>query len=197
MNLSKLEDAKDIIFYLSQNEQSYKQQTQTFVSPTGIITDPRNRSNFGANKSRGTHHSSILDDSMSLIRALESLIKSNSPFLISNVHSVEGEAVRWSIGLLRSFTNAQSYCNIICKTTIPMLLIEALKSTPRNVLEWTTDSLEEMALICLCDLVRWAVGREILKNPSVQSTLDEIANFGGIHGYRASIISTALAMKES
>lgn len=195
MNLSILHDAKDIIFYLSQNEKSYKKHIHTCISPTPIISDARTRSGFGGgSKSRGTMQPTILDDSMSLIRGLERLMKSNSPFLVSNLYSVEGEAVRWSVGLLRSFTKAQSYCNIICNTTIPMLLVEALKSSPRNVLEWTTDSLEEMALICLCDLVRWPIGREVLQNTS--SMLDEIAKVGGIHGYRASVISSAISMRE-
>jgi hypothetical protein len=193
MNLSILPDAKDIIFYLSQNEQIYKNHTHTCISPTPIISDARTRTSMGT-KARGTLH--ILDDSLSLLRGLERLMKSNSPFLVSNIHSVEGEAVRWAVGLLRSFTKSPNYCNIISKTTIPMLLVDVLKNSPRKVLEWTTDSLEEMSLVCLCDLVRWPVGREVLQNPSVQSTLDEIAQFGGIHGYRASAISTAISMRE-
>jgi hypothetical protein len=196
MNLSKMDDAKDIIFYLTQSHALHKTQTLPCISPTPIISDTRNWNDFGSKRSRGSIQSAILDDPLSLVRALEALIKSNSPFLISNVHSVEGEAVRWSIGLLRNFTHSQLYCNILCKTSIPILLVQVLKQTPRNVLEWTTDSLEELSLICICDLVRSTAGRESLKIPSVQSTFETISTYGGIHGYRASIISATLAMRD-
>jgi hypothetical protein len=48
----------------------------------------------------------VLSNPSSLIRSIERLMHANAPYAFGRVRSVQGEAIRWSCGLIRNLTRA-------------------------------------------------------------------------------------------
>jgi hypothetical protein len=111
---------------------------------------------------RSTSHWRCLDDPNSLIRSLERLIRDKQPFLMSKAFSVEGEGIRWAIGLLRNLTLKSEHCSIIAKTEIPALVLGILERTPHQAIKWTNESTEDMTLTVLENLAASSTSREML-----------------------------------
>ncbi len=129
--------------------------TSAVVRPTRAPTPPRQR--------RSNTPLPYLDDPNSLLRSLESLMRDHQPFLMSKTYSVEGEAIRWSVGLLRNLTKKNKHCSIISKTEIPALLLGCLEKTPHPTTKWDKDTIEDMTLTVLDQLAGSSVGRQNLK----------------------------------
>lgn len=115
-----------------------------------------------------------LDDPNSLIRSLERLIRDKQPFLMSKVFSVEGEGIRWAIGLLRYLTLTSDHCSIISKTEIPALVLGILERTPHQTIKWTNESTEDMTLKVLENLAAYPSSREKLKESGALVVLGSI-----------------------
>jgi len=107
-----------------------------------------------------------LGDPNSLLRTIESLLQTHSPFCLYSKHaSAETEAVRWSVGLLRNLTkeNNTYCCSTISKTEIPFLihaLVIQEETTPKiqqgekkeEEEKVQEDSIKEMGLLVLSRL---------------------------------------------
>lgn len=115
-----------------------------------------------------------LDDPNSLIRSLERLIRDKQPFLMCKAFSVEGEGIRWAVGLLRYLTLTLEHCAIISKTEIPSLVLGILERTPHQTIKWTNDSTEDMTLKVLENLAVHQTSREVLKESGALVVLRSI-----------------------
>ena len=149
----------------------------------------------------------ILNNPNSLLRCLEQIMIINAP-LLSTVTSVQGEAIRWSCGLLRNMTyhaepntNATSnkntnntksnpnsngmrgeidpaiteaICTTLTRTKIPQQIIKFVKDSPHPVEKWTKDSLEDICLGLLCQLVQWPDCRMKLKEVGAAESLEGV-----------------------
>ena len=169
MNISFLEDAAKPIIYFS---------------PT-LAVEGR------VKRSRQLHHNP-LDDPNSLLRIIEKKMEIYSPYLSKNVFSVEAEAVRWSVGLLRNLSKTDAHATLISRTEMPRLIVSYIKNCQRPVVKWTKDSLEEMSLQVLCNLVRWPKSKRILSSVNTVEAMEPILGAGGIHDFRAGMIKYAL-----
>ena len=107
--------------------------------------------------------SPYLDDPTSTLRSLECLMRDHQPFLMSKSFSLEGEAIRWTVGLLRNLSKENEHCRILSRTDIPVLVLGFLERTPHPVTTWAKDSLEEMTITFLEHLVRSPEGCKKLK----------------------------------
>lgn len=147
----------------------------------------------------------ILNKPNSLLRCLEQIMIINAPFL-STVTSVQGEAIRWSCGLLRNMTyhagpnngsssnvkNTKSnpnpngirgeidpaiieaICTTLTRTKIPQQIIKFVKDSHHPVEKWTKDSLEDICLGILCQLVQWPDCRRSLKEVGAAESLEGV-----------------------
>jgi hypothetical protein len=147
----------------------------------------------------------LLENPASLLRSLERLMLTNAPFLLSSVTSVQGEAIRWAVGLIRNITFAnqniggtsatqtddslsgstgrqgdvdnsiiQDICTLISQTEIPRLIVSFVRDSPNPAVKWTKDSLEDMCLGVLCQLVQWSSSREALQRAGATLSLEQI-----------------------
>jgi hypothetical protein len=129
-------------------------------------TPPRHR--------RSTSDTPWLDDSNSLLRCLEKLIRDQQPFLMSKAFSVEGESVRWAIGLLRNLTVKHRHCVVIAKTEIPALVLGVIERTAHPVKKWIDNSTEEMALTVLDQLAASPAGSDKLIDCGAKALLSSV-----------------------
>lgn len=106
---------------------------------------------------------SCLDCSKSLLRSIETLMQEHGPFLMSKVLSEEGEAIRWSTGLMRNLTKTEVHCSIIAKTEIPFLILSFIRESSNPMIRWTKDSLEEMSLEVIGNMASFEVTRSLLE----------------------------------
>lgn len=191
----------------------------------------------------------ILHNPNSLLRIIETMIKDYTEILIGNLAktyssrslvSVQGEAVRWTVGWMRNVTVAYSGCLWLCQTRLPYDMIQvfhaeitATANSTRNsptigmmdsspmllspvsavassvtsssspmassptgssssfVSKWTRDSLPDLALGVLLNLVQYSDCCEFLMErsaPLLKDALEPIVDQGGIHDMRASMI---------
>ena len=134
-----------------------------------------------------------LDDPNSLLRVLEKLLQAYRPFLMSTVLSIEGEAVRWAVALLRNLTRKESSCILISRTDIPPLLVAILRHSPHPVQSWNKDSLEDHCLALLGNLISCESGILALRNCNALEALENnIVGDGGIYDFRATLVIEAL-----
>ncbi len=140
----------------------------SMLRPSRAPTPPRQR------RSRSNTPTPFLDNPNSLLLSIESLMRDHQPFLMSKTYSVEGEAVRWSVGLLRNLTKRNSHCSIISKTEIPMVLLRILEKSPNKTTEWTKDSVEDMTLTVFEQLAGSPDGRQNLKLIGLLSVIQRI-----------------------
>lgn len=133
-----------------------------------------------------------LDDPNSLLRVLEKLLQAYRPFLMSTVLSIEGEAVRWAIALLRNLTRKESSVLLISRTDIPPLLVAILRHNPHPVQSWDKDSLEDHCLALLENLVSCESGILALRSCNAMEALERVVGEGGIYDYRATLVMESL-----
>lgn len=115
-----------------------------------------------------------LDDYQSLIRSIESLMHENRPFLMSKILSVEGEAVRWSVGLMRNFTKKEMHCSVVARTEIPNLILSFIRQSPHSIIRWNKDSVEKMSLEVLANMALFEETKSILLSLDTMEILRHI-----------------------
>lgn len=133
-----------------------------------------------------------LDNPKSLIRTMQLLLKIYSQFLKKPVLSVEGEAVRWTTGLMRNLTSTETGACMLAKTKIPSYILSFVRDSTRPLHQWTQDSLEDFALQTLCNLATYDESVVCLKELGAQHAFDDIVGKGGIHDVRASFLQVHL-----
>jgi hypothetical protein len=146
----------------------------------------------------------LLENTESLLRSLERLMLTNSPFLSNTVTSVQGEAIRWACGLIRNITFAQNVdgtshsesidalsgstgrqgsiddsvieeiCTVVSQTEIPRLVVTYVRDSPNPTLKWTKDSLEDICLGVVCQLAQWSSSREALIRAGAIQSLEKV-----------------------
>lgn len=109
-----------------------------------------------------------------LLRSLASLMQEHTPFLMSKVLSEEGEAVRWSVGLIRNLTKTESHISIIARTEIPFLILSFIRQSPNPIIRWSKDSLEEMSLTVLGNMASFPITRSLLKSTDAVAVVRQI-----------------------
>lgn len=133
-----------------------------------------------------------LDNTKSLLRTMELVLKTYSQFLSKPVLSVEGEAVRWTTGLMRNISATKEGACMIAKTDIPSLVLSYVRDSPNALHQWTEDSLEDLSLQVLVNLAKHDESAECLKKLNAQHAFDSIVGQGGIHDVRASFLQVHL-----
>ncbi|KAL9184122.1 hypothetical protein ACHAXT_002208 [Thalassiosira profunda] len=164
----------------------------------------------------------VLGNPASLIRVVERMMVTNAPFLLSEVQSVQGEAIRWACGFVRNVTYdgaaaedgsqgggdslsgnmgregsipdeaIEEVCLLVSRTEIPRLMVQFVRDSPRPTVKWTRDSLEDICLGALCNLAKFQASQEALKRAGAVKGLESIEALPGIHGYRARAIRCSL-----
>jgi hypothetical protein len=131
-----------------------------------------------------------LNNTSSLLRVMEQMMTKYAPFLLSSVVSVEGEAVRWAMGMFLNLSTVPENDILIVQTTIPSLAVQFLQSTPHPLCKWTRDSLEDYCLSLLGKVVRFPGSLKLLKrhHSELGSSLEHLVEEKGIHSMRASLI---------
>jgi hypothetical protein len=133
---------------------------------------------------------SPLENSFSLLRTLEGIMTKFAPFLKSTVLSVEGEAIRWAMGLFRNLSTTSQNAVLIAQSKIPSLAARFLQNSPHPLCKWQKDSLEDHALAFLVQLVNFPESLQLLQrgHKELGGCLEGIVNLRGIHGMRAGLI---------
>lgn len=131
--------------------------------------------------------------SLSLLRILEKLMLDYAPFLAASTAktSVQSEAFRWSMGILRNLVTNQYNARIVAlKTIVPALAVNCLNQAATNTYleQWTRDSLPDA---CLMLLIHLAQSDEEcltpLRGTDYTDALTKIKG-GGIHELRAKVL---------
>ena len=159
----------------------------------------------------------VLSNPASLLRTIERMMITNAPFLLSDVKSVQGEAIRWACGFIRNVTNGEekkkisdssvpsprgrkgdisddsieNICLLVSRTEIPRLVIQFVRDSPNPTFKWTKDSLEDICLGIMCNIARFP-SRESLVRAGAAQCLEKIEALAGIHGYRARAVLVSL-----
>jgi hypothetical protein len=131
-----------------------------------------------------------LENTFSLLRTLEGMMTKFAPFLMSTVLSVEGEAIRWAIGLFRNLSTTSQNAVLIAQSKIPSLAARVLQNSPHPLCKWQKDSLEDHALAFLMQLVNFPESLQLLQrgHKELGGCLEGIEIKKGIHGMRAGFI---------
>lgn len=143
-------------------------------------------------------HLSPLKRTDSLLRTLERTMVEFFPYFAQKKkkttrRSVEGEAIRWTMGFVRNVTgNDEANATLVSRTKIPGIVVACIQNSPRPVIEWTKDSTEEMALQVMCNLARWPESGEVLRQAGALGAMDPLIGVGGIHAFRANMILCSL-----
>lgn len=211
-NLSFLDDAVDVLLNFCPGQEAAEEHLKAsghMADDEDSFGSPRSTSSTKISRHRRIGAKSIpcsprpssnvsclaLQNDHSLLRVLESMVRTYSPFLLSSVTSVEGEAVRWSVGLLCNFckgANSPHHIEMILQTELIPHVVTNLGNTPRQMNQWAENSLEEFSLILLCHLVKVKAGRDALSRTNVMDAIEPIIGKGGIHDHRAGVIRCAL-----
>lgn len=135
------------------------------------------------------------DNPTSLLRTIESLTKDYLPFVTklekaSNILSVEREAVRWSLCLMRHLSTLAENAAIVANETIfPFAAIQSLEVSLQHGKDlgfWRQDSLEASSLMILVHLAQH--GEECIapwRSENALPVLRQLRGQGGIHESRA------------
>ena len=181
MNLTFLAEAIDPVVY-------YAVPTTKFE---GVI------STQDGNLSEKSRH--VLENPSSLVRVLERMMISNTAYLAGGVTSVQGEAVRWTCGLVRNITFAtqgldeidvlsgssgrqglvdnsaiEEICTLLSQTEIPRLIVGCVRDSTNPTVKWTKDSLEDICLGVICQLAQWPSSRDELKRAGAVQSLEKV-----------------------
>jgi hypothetical protein len=188
MNLSSFPDAPEII--LTFTPMSEKERNRTPQRRKNNSIDAREWDDF-ANLNRTSIRNptpprqmrSDLDvtwNSNFLLKCVENLMKEHRSFLLSRLLSVEGEAIRWSIGLLRNLSKTRRHCTILSKTEIPSLIVSFIEKSPHQPIGWNKDSLEEMCFTVLLNLSQFQESRQVLIELQTYQVLENLVQ--GVNG---------------
>jgi hypothetical protein len=115
-----------------------------------------------------------------------------SPFILSKVVSVEGEAVRWATGLIRNAMKKEENASLIAKTEIPALVVGNIRNSPHPIESWTRDSLEDLSLLVMCSMARFPDSKKVLNAVGACEAVERVIGLGGIHDFRATVIRSSL-----
>jgi hypothetical protein len=142
------------------------------------------------------HHRPPLENPGSLLRILESLLKDYSGYLqAAAVNSVEGEAIRWTMGVLRNLATVKDNAiELTQQTVVPALALHFLKTSTNELSLWSRDSLEDSCLLLTANLVQ-SCPAEYLKRidrATARKALGKIQGKGGIHDMRATSVLALL-----
>lgn len=168
MNLSYLENAVDTILNITtkHSKRPNNIDPEKWVDfhsadhvPASRAPSPVKGFNIRGNS---TNKSPCIDDTKSLLRSIERLLHEYRPFLMSNILSHEGEAIRWSVGLLRNLTKTEAHCSIMAVTEIPFLILSFIRQSPNPIIRWSKDSLEAMSLSVLQNFATFTVTKSLL-----------------------------------
>lgn len=139
-------------------------------------------------------HGDPLKNPSSLLRTLEQMIVIYSALLPSPVKSVEGQAVKWSMGFFRNLSTTVEHAKLLAQTAIPSVAGHLIRTSPRPLCKWTRDSFEDITLSFLVQLVQFPEVVDILNelHKELSTCLSEVAERKGIHGVRAALIFSLL-----
>ena len=129
------------------------------------------------------------DHPQCLLRVLERIVIEYSPFVQQPVHSVQVEAFRWSMGVLRHLAVAQP--SLAQATKIGDVAAQALTYAPDDLALWTPDSWPDACLMVLVHLVRSGEA-DALDATLVLAAVGRLRGRGGIHEQRATAIAQQL-----
>lgn len=131
-----------------------------------------------------------LEVPQSAIRIIESLIQTIMyPPIVATVQS---EAVRWCLVLLKNVSTKEHICDVIAKTKIPVVTLRYLKYTQQPLSRWEDSSVEDSSLRILTNLSKFKESRDFLKSLGTSRVIGFIIGQGGIHDYRASLLRYCL-----
>ena len=161
----------------------------------------------------------VLGNPESLMRAVERMMTTNAPFLLSTVRSVQSEAFRWAAGFVRNVTSVddapagggnasnvssggrrgsvpdesvEEVCALVARTELPGLLVRCIRDSPRPTTRWTKDSAEDVCLGVICNLARFQPSTDALARAGAAGALERLESLPGIHGYRARAVRCRL-----
>ena len=140
-----------------------------------------------------------IDNPLSTIRSLESILQDYVPYVIRRrkVNSVELQCCRWSLNIIRNLISTiPAFCIAVGQqTAIPALSVQCLaKSDTTNLGTWTRDSIEDACLMILIHICRSDECVQILQQNVVAmdellAICEEIKNTNpGIHQLRATAL---------
>jgi hypothetical protein len=126
-----------------------------------------------------------LDNPISLLRTLESLLKDSIAY-VRHTGSAEYQCCRWSINVIRNLATLRSNGLIVgTKTAFPMLVAECMSAVEiTNLHKWTRDSLEDASLmffvhICKLDECLENIPRSVIAR--VTSICEQLGKQKGIY----------------
>ena len=140
---------------------------------------------------------------------------------IQSKQSVQCEAIRWACGFIRNITSTgdgetnnskedgslsdctgrqgsisndsiEEICLLLSQTEIPRLVVQFVSDSPRPVIQWSKDSLEDICLGAICNFAQWQPSQESLRKAGALKRLKTIEGLPGIHGYRSRAIRCSL-----
>jgi hypothetical protein len=106
----------------------------------------------------------------------------------------KGDSLSGSTGRRGSISDdsIEEICSLVSRTDIPRLMVQFVGDSPREAVEWTKDSLEDICLGAMCSIAQWQLSSEALKRAGAVECLERIDGLTGIHGYRARAIRCSL-----
>jgi hypothetical protein len=133
-----------------------------------------------------------LENPGSLLRILESLLRDYAGYLqVDAVNSVEGEVIRWVIGVLRNLATVKDNAiDLIQQTVVPALALQFLETTTNELSLWSRDSLEDSCLMLTVNLVQSCPTecQTRIDRATARKALGKIHGKGGIHDMRATAV---------
>jgi hypothetical protein len=166
-NLSYLEDAKEMLLQ--------------YVPSDDQVVYTRVQSEY--------HHRPPIENPNSLVRILEKLLQDYTPYISHSSHSVEKQAVRWAVGILRNLVTVEENAIALArKTSIPSLALQYLSESTNDLSLWARDSLEDSSLLLLVNLAKHPECCSCVDLAKAQQSLGKLQGKGGIHDVRATAV---------
>lgn len=190
-NLSLCEEMKSFLFAFvptSSHNQVVEETTTTTMTST-----------MGSRRLHGNRQPSeyieALQNSQSLVRTLETVVKDFSPFLATThaVVSVEGEVIRWTMGIMRNLATVETIAVAIAtETTLPAAAVYCLETSlqaNKDLVLWKQNSMEDASLMLLVRLAQFGeVCLQAIRTPEAKRVLNGLQGRGGIHETRAKVL---------
>ena len=147
-------------------------------------------------------HLAPLDNPTSLFRILESAVQDFLPFVSvaqdkPMVVSVEGEVVRWCLGLFSNIEKVNPKA-VVTQSVLPHAAVQCLQYFSKHDLSlWKRDSLPDISLMLLVRLARDATCVAVLRrSQEARQVLESLEGRGGIHETRAKALLELLQQQE-
>jgi len=132
-----------------------------------------------------------LNNSKSLIRILEKLLKKASAGPKRRSGEYEYEDVRWACGLIKNLAKSEENAALFGKTEIPNRAVENVRYSTAPPSRWTSNSLEDFSLFIILNLAQWPVSRQGLSKAGAVDAIKPIMKDGDLQGLKA-IMACAL-----